>query len=33
MSDSTKIAYLDSNNNIVVIESTADGNALPVIAV
>jgi len=33
MSDSTKIAYLDSNNEIKVIESSEDGNALPVVAV
>jgi len=29
MSDSTKICYIDENGNIVVVESTADGNKLP----
>ena len=29
MSDSTKIAYVNSDNQVVVIESEADGNKLP----
>ena len=33
MSDSTKLSYIDSNGNLVVIEKTEDGNKLPCVAV